>query len=221
MSSPLTPESFAGLQPVRVLEGRNGTKADVLFFELEDRRVAVKSYAKRPYLIRPLLGRWFTRRETHAYQQLGEVPGLPRFFGRLGAYELAAEWIESRSLAEMRGETVAPSLFSEVRSILETFHKKGVALGDLHHRDVLVTPEGRAFVVDLVTATTLGERPGPVRRALFQRACGADRVGVARMEARFLGLDMEAAIASAGEDAARWHRRGRRLKTFLDRLRGR
>ena len=67
----------------------------------------------------------------------------------------------------------------------------------------------------------LGDRPGRARRGLFARLCDQDRGAGARMEARFRGGDPEKAVAAVGERAASWHRRGRFLKSMLDRLRGR
>jgi len=38
----LDPAQLIGVEPVRRIAGRNSTKADVLFFDLGDQRVAVK-----------------------------------------------------------------------------------------------------------------------------------------------------------------------------------
>ena len=96
-----------------------------------------------------------------------------------------------------------------------------MALADLHHRDVLLTADGSIYLVDLATAWVLGPRPGFIRRRLFERFRESDRVNLARMRARFTGGDVEAAVASVSPEAAAWHRRGRRVKGWLDRLRGR
>jgi predicted ATPase len=104
--------------------------------------------------------------------------------------------------------------------IVDEFHERGVALADLHHRDVLLAADGTLYVLDLATAWVAGERPGPLRRYLFERFCESDRVNLARMRARFTGGDVEAAVASVSPAAAAWHRRGRKVKTILDRLRG-
>jgi hypothetical protein len=45
-------------------------------------------------------------------------------------------------------------------------------------------------------------------------------VNLARMRARFTGADVDAAVTSVSPSAAAWHSRGRRIKKFLDRLRG-
>ena len=214
------PVSLAGLEPVSTIEGRNQTKADVSFFEFGDRRVAVKSYAPRNLLVRNTLGRWLIRRETAAYEAAAGVDGLPAFLGRLGAHELATEWVDAVPLKARTGARLDDALFDRLESIVAELHRRGVALADLHHRDVLLAENGRLFVVDLATAWVLGRRPGLVRRRLFERFRESDRVNLARMRARFTGGDVQAAVASVSPAAQNWHRRGRRVKGWLDLLRG-
>lgn len=208
-------------QPLRRLVGRNRTKADVLFFEVGDLRVAIKTYGPRGPLIRATLGRWLTAREAAAFEGARGADGLPTFLGRLRPYALATVWVDAEPLKSRIGEQIGPAVFDRLEAIVDDLHGRGVALGDLHHRDVLVGEAGSLWVVDLATAFVLGSRPGRLRNAIFQRLCGLDRVNLARMRARFTGGDEAEAVAAVGASAAAWHRRGRRLKAVLDRLRGR
>jgi hypothetical protein len=189
-------------------------------FELGDRRVALKTYAPRNLLVRTTLGRWLIRRETTAYEAAAGVDGLPAFLGRLGAYALATEWVDAVPLKCHLGARLDDALFDRLESIVGALHGHGVALADLHHRDVLLGVDGQLFVVDLATAWVLGSRPGRVRRLLFERFQESDRVNLASMRARFTGGDVEAAVASVSPAAENWHRFGRRVKGWFDRLRG-
>jgi hypothetical protein len=213
-------ERLSGFEPVRRIDGRNGTKADVLFYDLGDERVAVKTYAKRGALIRNTLGRWLIRREAAAYAAGVGVEALPAFLGRLGPHALATRWVDAEPLRERTGALLDDALFDRLGAVLDAFHERGVALADLHHRDVLLGADGSLYIVDLATAWVLGRRPGPVKKLLFRRFCESDRVNLARMRARFTGGDIDAAVASVSPEAAAWHRRGRRFKNVLDRLRG-
>ena len=217
----LDPARLAGVEPVRRIAGRNSTKADVLFFDLGDQRVAVKSYAPRGALVRNTLGRWLIRREAAAYEAAAEVAALPAFLGRLSPYVLATEWVDAEPLKAKEGALLDDALFDRLAAILDELHGRGVALADLHHRDVLLTEDGSLYLVDLATAWVLGSRPDFIRRRLFERFRESDRVNLARMRARFTGGDVEAAVASVSPEAASWHQRGRRVKGWLDRLRGR
>ncbi len=207
--------------PGQRLAGRNRTKADILFYRCAGVDLAVKDYSARPWWIRNTLGRWLLRREQRAYGAACGVAGLPRLVGRPGAFELALERAPGRPLAELSRGAVDAEVFDRVQRILDALHARGVALGDLHHRDVLVARDGSVHLVDLATARVAGPRPGPLGRWLFERWRDADRVALARLRARFAGGDPDAAVAAAGARAAAWHRRGRLVKRWLDRLRGR
>lgn len=209
------------LQPESVLRGRNVTKADVLRYRVGETSVAVKSYAARPLVVRWLLGRWLTAREAVAYRAAAGIAGVPRFLGRLGPYALATEWIEAVPLSSLRGQRLDAGLFDELGRILDELHARGVAHGDLHHRDVLVTAAGAVYLVDLATAVCLGERPGYARSWLFARLRASDRLALERQRSRFCGAQEQEWQAAADPRAVVWHRRARRLKGAFDRLRGR
>ena len=217
---PLDAGRFAEISPVRCIKGRNPTKADVLFYQTDEHRSAVKTYAGRGFLVRHTLGRWLIRREAKAYRASDGVEGLPLFLGRVGPFALATEWVDAEPLSTRTGETIGEEVFDRLAAILDDLHRQGVALADLHHRDVLLSEDGRLYVIDLATAWVLGDRPWPLRRLLFKRFCESDRVNLARMRARFTGGDAEAAVASVSPEAAVWHRRGRKVKGWLDRARG-
>lgn len=213
-------EAVASAAPLLRLPGRNRTKADLLAFDVLGRKVAVKDYGPRPFWLRQTAGRLLVRRECEAYLAAGEVPGLATFLGRLGPFALATEWVEARSLRDRRGETIAAEVFESLERTVDGLHRRGVALGDLHHRDVLVSDSGRVVVVDLATAWVLGPRPSPMRRRIFRRLQESDRVNLARMKARFLHgreADLEREV---GAGAARRYRRSQAWKSLWNRLRG-
>jgi hypothetical protein len=217
----LLAERLRSLQPDRRISGRNNTKADVLLYRLDEAAIAVKDYAARPFLFRNILGRYLIRREARIYSAASGLPGIARFHGRLGPYSLATDWIEGKPLVELLTKGTPEGCFARLREIVSALHQHGIALADLHLGDVLVGAEGEVHVIDLATAMLLGERPSRVRRGLFARLCDQDRVAVARMEARFRGEDIDEAVDAVGERAASWHRRGRRVKSMLRRLKGR
>jgi hypothetical protein len=214
------PRRLSGVEPVRRIVGRNGTKADVLFYDLGDERVAVKTYEPRGALVRGTLGRWLIRREAKAYVAAHGIVALPPFVGLLSPFAMVTRWVDATPLRERAGDRLGDEIFDRLGVVLDAFHEKGVALADLHHRDVLLGPDDSLYIVDLATAWVLGRNPGPIRRRLFHRFCESDRINLARMRARFTGGDVEAAVASVSPAAAAWHSRGRRIKGVLNRLRG-
>jgi len=213
-------DCLRGEEPVHRIPGRNWSKADVEFYETEDLKVAVKTYELRNALARNTLGRWLIRREAAAFRAVSGVSGVPAFLGRLGAFAIATEWVDAVPLKARKGDRLDDEIFDRLSGIVSEFHERGVALADLHHRDVLVGEDGSLYVLDLATAWIAGDRPGFLRRYLFDRFRESDMVNLARMRARFTGGDPAAAVASVSPGAAAWHRRGRKVKSILDRLRG-
>jgi len=209
-------------EPVRVIRGRNVSKADVGFYRLDGMGVVAKDYRRRPFLIRQTVGRFFTRREAAAYRAAAGIPGIPEFLGRVGPCALTMRWIEGTPLSALAGSHIEPAFFDRAASILEALHDRGIALGDLHHRDMLVAPDGSPWLVDFAMAWVAGQNAGWLRRSVFRRFQELDRVALARMRARFTGEDETATVlATAGPSAAAMHSRGRRIKRLWDRLRGR
>ena len=203
---------LAGQTPVRTLPGRNGTKADVLVYETEGRRIAVKDYGKRAFLSRHLIGRFLVRRECAAYEAARGAPGLPPYLGRVSPFALATGWIDARPLSDRSGEILPDAVFDRLDAILAGLHERGVALADLHHRDVLLSDDGEVHVVDLAAAVASGP--------FFTRAAAQDRLAAARMRARFTGRSEEEALAALDPASVAMWRRGRAAKRLLDRLRG-
>ncbi len=213
-------EAVASAVPLLRLPGRNRTKADLLVFDVLGRKVAVKDYRPRAFWFRQTAGRLLVRRECAAYRAAEGVPGLATFLGRIGPFALATEWVDARSLRDRRGETIPVAVFDSIERTLDGLHGRGVALGDLHHRDVLVSDAGRVVVVDLATAWVLGPNPSPLRRRIFHRLRESDRVNLARMRARFLEAREADLERDVGAEAARRFRRVRAWKTVWNRIRG-
>jgi hypothetical protein len=202
------------------LPGRNVTKADVLLYELHGRRLAVKDYSARPRFIRATLGRWLVGREVAAYRAAAGLAEIPPLLGRLGPYAFAMTWIDATPLSRLHDRRVDAAVFDRLERALDRLHGRGVALGDLHHRDVLVSEAGDVFVVDFATAWTAPAGCGRIRQSIFRRFAEQDRLAAARLRARFTGMEEDVALAGVPAAAVRRWRRGRAVKRLLDRLRG-
>jgi hypothetical protein len=213
-------ERLSGARQVATLRGRNRTKADIRICDLDRRRIVLKDYGQRPAWIRWTIGRFLVRRESAAYRTAGRIEGLAGFIGRIGPYALALEWIDGRPLAEIAPGDLPDGTIERLGRIVRSLHSRGIALVDLHHRDVLVGAGGSVHVVDLAAAWSLGNG-GPLRRRLFERLRAQDLVALERMRARAAGENPDAAVSALGGPGAAWHRKGRRLKSVWDLLRRR
>lgn len=214
-------EALAGLAPERRLSGRNVSKADVSLYRVAGRPIAVKDYGARPVFARNTVGRLMVRRECSVYQRMGSTAGLAPFLGRLGPFAFATEWVDAVPLSDLPRTALAPEVFDRLDAVIASLHAQGVAIADLHHRDVLVTDHGGVYVVDFAAAFVLGPRSGSIRRRLFERFCAQDGLASARMRARFTGRAEDDALAELDPGAVRLWKVGRRIKALWDRARGR
>jgi hypothetical protein len=206
---------------VKRISGRNVSKAEIVVVEHDDRTIAVKDFSNRPWFVRNTIGRLFIRRESAVYSQLGTMPGIPQYLGRIGPFSLATEWVDGFALADVKGSEVDPQVLDKVDTIVSEMHRRGVALGDLHRGDVLVSEPGEVFLIDFATALRLGPRPGFIRRRLFDWMKAQDHIATARIRAWASGKKAPQNVEGVGAGAAKWYARGRRLKRVWDWLRGR
>ncbi len=89
-------------------------------------------------------------------------PSLPRYHGSDNATYLAMEYIEGKSLDKTTIEEMGNwgrfrFIFAQVIDALCYLHYKGIVHCDLKPHNIMVTPEGRAKVIDLGMACWIGE----------------------------------------------------------------
>ena len=196
------------------------SKADVLVYVVDGRTLAVKDYSGRPFIARQTVGRLLVRRECRAYLAAGGCPGTAAFLGRLGPFTLATQWIDAAPLAGLPPGQVSDAVFDRLDAVIGGLHARGIAVADLHHRDVLVGGDGSVHVVDLAAAYVAGASPSGWRKRVFERLRAQDLLAAARMRARFTGRSEADALARLDPTAVRLWGVGRRIKAAWDRLRG-
>jgi len=196
------------------------SKADVAIYSVGGRRVAVKDYETQPFIVHHLVGHLLIRRECRAYLALAGAAGTAPFLGRLGPFALATGWVDARPLADRLDGTAAGETFDRLDAVIAGLHARGVAIADLHHRDVLIGADGAVHVVDFAAAFVLGPHPGSFRRRVFERLTAHDRLAAARMRGRYTGRPEDEALAGIDSSTVRLWGIGRAIKGFWNRLRG-
>ena len=200
--------------PATYRSGRNFTKADILLWDGEPDRLAIKDYAARPAWLRNTLGRLLVRREVRAYGRLAGIAGIPRLWGRVDAFAFALQLVPGRDLSHYRAGEIPGSFFRQLLQLLERVHRAGVAQGDLHHRDVLVGPGYAPFLVDFSTAVFLRPGSGPLGRRLFSAACGADRRAALKLARRFAPEVLTPEEKFELEHPPAWYRYAKKMRAW-------
>jgi len=196
---------------------RNRSKARLFVAEHEGRLVVCKDCSLAARL--PLAGgfrRWTLRNEAHVLAALDGLAGVPRL---LAAWRsgLVMEHVPGRLLTELRGTTVPAAVFDRLDALLAAIHGRGVAIGDLHRRNILVDEQGAVGIIDFEIA--FDERRGFLRRLTgsMQRL---DRFAAARQRQAF-GVALRPEHEALLRSPPAWYRVGRRLKRWLSLMRRR
>lgn len=114
------------------------------------------------------------RREAEAYQRLAGLAGVPRCYGMVEDRFLLLEFIDGQPYRDAQIPD-RQAWFDALLHIIQGFHARGVAHGDLKSKsNLMMTADGKPCVVDF--GTTFIRRSGfhPVTNRLFEYACQLD-----------------------------------------------
>ena len=166
---------------------RNKTKAEVYIADRNGSKIVLKDFQKVPMLIRLFYGRYSLNREAKSYAWLEGVSGIPQCFGFEGRDVLLLEYIKGQPLSRFKRGKVPESVFVKLGKIISSIHARGVANGDLHRSNVLLTSDWDVYLVDFASAffTYNADKPG----FLFRGIKSLDLHALERMKAKYLCLE--------------------------------
>lgn len=170
---------------VRMLRRGRGTRPEVRLLEIDGRRVVTKDYAACVPLFRVVAGRWLAAKESANYRRLAGVSGIAQWIGVIDPYCFAVGHIEGRSCGEISpGDLNDSGFFLRLHNLVERLHSAGLVHCDLRYRsNIVVSPTGEPYVVDLVAAFSRRGCFGTVRRWLFGLFAEADFQAIAKLKA--------------------------------------
>jgi RIO-like serine/threonine protein kinase len=172
---------------VQLHHARNKTKAEVYIADRNGSKIVLKDFQKVPMLIRLFYGRYSLNREAKSYAWLEGVSGIPQCFGFEGRDVLLLEHVKGQPLSRFKRGKVPESVFVKLGKIISSIHSRGVANGDLHRSNVLLTSDWDVYLVDFASAffTDNADKPG----FLFRGIKNLDLHALERMKAKYLCLE--------------------------------
>lgn len=127
-----------------------------------------------------------TCRESKNYRRLAGLPGIPDFGGRIDRYALAVELIAGRNADRFKRGELPATFFTELRTIIQGVHDRGVVLGDLRNsKNIMVTEQGRPMLIDFSTGFSRGGWWNPLQRWLYAIFERDDYLGVVKLKRRY------------------------------------
>ena len=198
---PFLREEFERSAPELLHRGRWGN-ADVYRFRRGEECWVVKDFRSCPPLTRDTFGAWMVRRELSAIRVLAGIPGFPQDAFRLDRLALAYRFMPGREIGTRQG-VPSPAYFEELEELVEKMHGRGIAHLDIRAaKNILITDQGKPFILDFQSHVPLGKLPRFLRDLLVD----VDRSGVYKhWERRFPG-SMGAERATLLERMNRWRR---------------
>jgi predicted Ser/Thr protein kinase len=167
------------------LRAGGGSRAELLLLEDQGQRAVLKDFRAAGWLMRTAAGPWLIGREAGIYAALEGIPGVPRLIGRLDRWALLVEHIEGRSCADYADGELPAEFFDRLLEVVEGMHARGVVHCDIKNRaNIVVTAEGKSYLIDFASAFRRGSRLNLLRRSAFERFRVDDLRGV--MKARLL-----------------------------------
>ncbi len=152
-------------------------KADLSVVSSGGCRAVLKDFSTKSRLTR-LLGRFQVAREVCVYRALAGLEGVPPLLARPSPDSLLVGYVDGGRLSKQRGSEDAPRLARQLQSLIEEFHRRGVAHVDLRGRNnILVDASRRLWVLDF-GASWLRGSGGGLRHLLFAIGRRVDRAGI-------------------------------------------
>ncbi|MBQ4481477.1 MAG: phosphotransferase [Victivallales bacterium] len=137
----------------------SGGTANVYVYEKNGRKYLVKSFAKHNFFMRWIFGRSTIGNEWRVLKALkeAEIPCVPQGFALLEDNTLIMEFIGGMQLGGKLSDPIKNnikiSFFKELMMLMKKCHLAGFAHGDFRRANILVSEDGRPWVIDWATAT--------------------------------------------------------------------
>jgi tRNA A-37 threonylcarbamoyl transferase component Bud32 len=164
--------------------------ADIYLLEDADSRAVLKTFLRRPWLVRLCFSRWTLAREYRILRSLTGVRGIPAVWGLVGRDSFLMEYITGagplRSSRDIRADEYPSRTFCvRLRELVAAMHARGVSHGDLRRFNVMQGPDDTPYLIDFATAFSAAGPLAPLRRYLARKLAQADLFAVAKLIASY------------------------------------
>lgn len=165
-----------------VLNGRSFTRietlkrdfyAETLLIRSDEGLFVYKKSRMGPLRFPPFtcLARFLSRREYRNYERVSGIDGVPPLEGPAGKEGFLHKYVPGTPLDKIEG--IPDDFFNELARILQEFHRRKIAYVDLaKEENIIVSPEGKPYLIDFQTAFPVGTSRGMIRRIrgwIFER----------------------------------------------------
>jgi len=171
-----------------IVRAPSSTRPAIRVVEENGVRAVVKDYSANRFVFRNTVGRFLVWRESKAFRKLKGLRGVPTLYRVIDGLALVIEEIPGRSLENLEKEVRLPeSFFFALKTLVDEFHKRGVAHCDLKRApNTLLGDDGQPYVIDWGASIFEGEfRISPLD-LIFRRFILDDYMAIIKLKLRHI-----------------------------------
>lgn len=138
-------------QGLLLSHGASWMQANVYLINHGDQKIVIKDFSDAPCMVRCTFCRFAIKREIRALEQLQALHITPRYLGKVGDYAYAMEYIEGENF-KFNKHVSNLAFLMNMQKAVKTMHEAGVAHNDLHGKNIIITSDGKFYLIDFASA---------------------------------------------------------------------
>jgi RIO-like serine/threonine protein kinase len=169
-----------------ILRGPSSTRPTLWVIRQGGVRAVVKDFSGNGFLFRHTVGRFLIWRESKAYRRIGNVKGVPTFFGVVEGLALVVQEIPGKSLEKFeRGAKLPADFFEALENLIRLIHQRGLAHCDLKRApNLILGDDGLPYIVDWAASISESEFGFFPLNRIYRRFLADDRMAILKLKLR-------------------------------------
>lgn len=163
-----------------------GSRPDVLLININGHQAILKDHNQSDRWFSLLLGPLLVWRESKALRKLAELKGIPNLLCQPDRRSILMEYHESQQITRLVDQQVQWDVFfKQLSTLIMQMHQYGVAHNDLRNpTNILITPDGRPVLVDLVACFCRGQTWNWPANWLYEKFSRVDLSAITKLKSK-------------------------------------
>lgn len=190
---------------VQTFREGGGSRPDVLLIEIDGQRAVLKDHNRADQWFARLIGPILQWRECKALEKLDALECTPKLLAKPDLRSLLMSYHDSVQITQASNDDVNwPDFFQRFAAAIQQIHTAGVAHNDLRNpTNILVTPQGRPILVDMVACFCLGKNWNWPNQWLFKKFSQVDYSAIKKLKNKVAPELIDEADIDASDIAGR------------------
>ncbi len=130
-------------------------QADVYLIEIENKKIVIKDYKNKGFLIK-LYGKRMAKREYRNYLMVNNLfDFFPKTYGMPDKYSVAIEYIEGKTFGDVERKEEFCFAVEKLKKCVKLLHSNNIYHLDLRKRGNIIISGQKVYLIDLVSMVEL------------------------------------------------------------------